>query len=168
MRTVEKLSVTLPRELAEKVRGKVATGEYASQSEIIRAALRLWQDREELKERKLADLREKIDRSLGIRIRRSTRLRPSPIWMSALASDEASLSPQCDRRSRGASQLHCAGRSRCGPALCGGHRSRCRLLSEQPYIGRERSKCGRGCAVSRFKDTSSSIGSSTIRLKSLA
>jgi antitoxin ParD1/3/4 len=64
MRTVEKLSVTLPRELAEKVRGKVATGEYASQSEIIRAALRLWQDREELKERKLADLREKIDRSL--------------------------------------------------------------------------------------------------------
>ncbi|HZA67929.1 MAG TPA: type II toxin-antitoxin system ParD family antitoxin [Geminicoccaceae bacterium] len=64
MQTVEKLSVTLPRELAEKVREKVAKGEYASQSALIRAALRLWQEREELKERRLADLRAKIDRSL--------------------------------------------------------------------------------------------------------
>jgi antitoxin ParD1/3/4 len=65
MQPVEKLSVTVPREVAEKVREKVAKGEYASQSDVIRAALRLWQESEELKERKLAGLREKIDRSLG-------------------------------------------------------------------------------------------------------
>ena len=65
MQPAEKLSVTLPRELAEKVREKVAKGEYASQSDVVRAALRLWQKSEELKERKLASLREKIDRSLS-------------------------------------------------------------------------------------------------------
>jgi len=64
MQPVEKLSVTLPRELAEKLREKVAKGEYASRSDVIRAALRLWQECEELKERKLVSLREKIDRSL--------------------------------------------------------------------------------------------------------
>jgi antitoxin ParD1/3/4 len=64
MQPVERLSVTLPRELAEKVREKVAKGDYASKSDVIRTALRLWQEREELKERKLTDLREKIDRSL--------------------------------------------------------------------------------------------------------
>jgi antitoxin ParD1/3/4 len=65
MRPVEKLSVNLPRELAEKVREKVAKGEYASQSDVIRAALRLWQESEELKEGKLARLRDKIGRSLS-------------------------------------------------------------------------------------------------------
>ena len=64
MQPVEELSVILPRDLAEKVREKVAKGEYASQSEVIRAALRLLQECDELKERKLADLRSKIDRSL--------------------------------------------------------------------------------------------------------
>lgn len=64
MQSIEKLSITLPRELAEKVRDKVAKGEYASQSDVVRAALRLWQEYEGLKERKLAALREKIDRSL--------------------------------------------------------------------------------------------------------
>ena len=64
MQPVEKLSVKLPRELAEKVREKVAKGEYASPGDVVRAALRLWQESEELKERKLTRLREKIDRSL--------------------------------------------------------------------------------------------------------
>lgn len=64
MQSVEKLSITLPRELAEKVREKVAKGEFASQSDVVRAALRLWQECEDLKERKLTALRKKIDRSL--------------------------------------------------------------------------------------------------------
>lgn len=50
MQPVEKLSVTLPRELAEKVRETVATGEYASQNDVIRAALCLCKECEQLKE----------------------------------------------------------------------------------------------------------------------
>jgi antitoxin ParD1/3/4 len=64
MQPIEKLSITLPRDLAEKVREKVATGEYASQTEVVRAGLRLWQECGNLKERKRTALREKIDRSL--------------------------------------------------------------------------------------------------------
>ena len=41
MRRTEQLSVTLPKEMAEWVRAKVASGEYASESEVIRDGLRL-------------------------------------------------------------------------------------------------------------------------------
>jgi antitoxin ParD1/3/4 len=64
MKSIEKLSITLPRELVENVLEKVAKGEYASQDDVVLAALRLWQQCEDLKERKRATLREKIDRSL--------------------------------------------------------------------------------------------------------
>lgn len=56
-------SVTLPREMVDKVREKVAAGEYLSNSALIRDALRLWQEREA--ERELAGIRDKIARSLN-------------------------------------------------------------------------------------------------------
>jgi antitoxin ParD1/3/4 len=65
MPTTEKLSITLPRDMAEMIRGKVQTGAYASNSEVIREALRLLQEQEKLKAQKLAWLREKVDRSLA-------------------------------------------------------------------------------------------------------
>jgi putative addiction module CopG family antidote len=40
MRTTKQMSVTLPHEMADMVRGKVASGEYASESEVIRDGLR--------------------------------------------------------------------------------------------------------------------------------
>ncbi len=40
MRTTQQLSITLPNEMAETVRAKVSTGEYASESEVIRDGLR--------------------------------------------------------------------------------------------------------------------------------
>lgn len=40
MRTTQQLSVTLPNEMAAQVRAKVASGEYASESEVIRDGLR--------------------------------------------------------------------------------------------------------------------------------
>lgn len=44
MRSTTQLSITLPNEMAEMVRAKVASGEYASESEVIRDGLRaLWQ-----------------------------------------------------------------------------------------------------------------------------
>ncbi|NMW59610.1 type II toxin-antitoxin system ParD family antitoxin [Mobiluncus mulieris] len=40
MRTTTQLSVTLPNEMAEAVKSRVASGEYASESEVIRDGLR--------------------------------------------------------------------------------------------------------------------------------
>lgn len=40
MRTTKQLSVTLPHEMADMVRAKVTSGEYASESEVIREGLR--------------------------------------------------------------------------------------------------------------------------------
>jgi antitoxin ParD1/3/4 len=41
MRSTQQFSVTLSHELAEMVRAKVQSGEYASESEVIREALRV-------------------------------------------------------------------------------------------------------------------------------
>lgn len=40
MRTTQQLSITLPNEMANVVKTKVQTGEYASESEVIRDGLR--------------------------------------------------------------------------------------------------------------------------------
>jgi antitoxin ParD1/3/4 len=56
----EKLSITLPSELAAMIRGKVQAGSYASNSEVIREALRLLQSQERAREAELTELRRKI------------------------------------------------------------------------------------------------------------
>ncbi|MDL2279903.1 type II toxin-antitoxin system ParD family antitoxin [Desulfovibrio sp. OttesenSCG-928-G11] len=40
MRTTQQFSITLPKEMASVVKAKVQTGEYASESEVIRDGLR--------------------------------------------------------------------------------------------------------------------------------
>ncbi|CAN7803621.1 MULTISPECIES: type II toxin-antitoxin system ParD family antitoxin [Paraburkholderia] len=40
MRSTQQFSITLPNEMAEAVRSKVAAGEYATESEVIRDGLR--------------------------------------------------------------------------------------------------------------------------------
>ena len=40
MRTTQQFSITLPNEMAETVKAKVASGEYATESEVIRDGLR--------------------------------------------------------------------------------------------------------------------------------
>jgi antitoxin ParD1/3/4 len=40
MRTTQALSITLPHDMAQMVKDKVASGEYASESEVIRDGLR--------------------------------------------------------------------------------------------------------------------------------
>lgn len=46
MRTTQQFSVTLPDEMARMVRGKVASGEYASESEVMRDGLRALEARD--------------------------------------------------------------------------------------------------------------------------
>ena len=40
MRSTQQFSITLPNEMAETVRARVASGEYATESEVIREGLR--------------------------------------------------------------------------------------------------------------------------------
>src|SRR3546814_8263004 len=68
MGAVRKLSIALTEELASEVDNAVATGDYASTSEVIRDALRLWRrDRDD-------------DRAEKLRLRR--------LWEEGLASGE--------------------------------------------------------------------------------
>jgi putative addiction module CopG family antidote len=46
MRSTQQLSVTLPNEMAQMVKTKVSSGEYASESEVIRDGLRALQARD--------------------------------------------------------------------------------------------------------------------------
>ncbi len=57
MRTTQQMSITLPNEMAEFVRGKVARGDYASDSEVLRDALRVLRERDRAVE---AWLREQV------------------------------------------------------------------------------------------------------------
>jgi antitoxin ParD1/3/4 len=56
MPTVEKLSIALPTEMAALVRRAVDAGEYSSNSEVVRDALRDWTHKRKLREQGLADL----------------------------------------------------------------------------------------------------------------
>ncbi len=55
MRTTKSLSVTLPFEMAEMVKAKVASGEYATESEVIRDGLRTLAARDAAVERWLKE-----------------------------------------------------------------------------------------------------------------
>jgi putative addiction module CopG family antidote len=57
MRTTQQMSITLPNEMADFVRDKVARGDYASDSEVLRDALRVLRERDRAVE---AWLREQI------------------------------------------------------------------------------------------------------------
>jgi len=51
VRTTRQMSITLPVEMAESVRARVASGDYASESEVIREGLRALEARDEAVER---------------------------------------------------------------------------------------------------------------------
>jgi putative addiction module CopG family antidote len=73
MRTTKQMSITLPNEMAEFVREKVARGDYASDSEVLRDALRVLRERDRAVEAWLRDqvvpaanaLRENPERALS-------------------------------------------------------------------------------------------------------
>jgi antitoxin ParD1/3/4 len=59
MADTEELSITVPAEVAESIREKVASGMFASSSDVVREAMQRWLHHEE-KERRLAVIRDKI------------------------------------------------------------------------------------------------------------
>ncbi|MGB3391430.1 MAG: type II toxin-antitoxin system ParD family antitoxin [Pseudaminobacter sp.] len=58
MASIEKVSVALSPELLEMVRDAVASGEYASASEVVREALREWRLRQPLRKAEVERLRK--------------------------------------------------------------------------------------------------------------
>jgi antitoxin ParD1/3/4 len=73
MPTIEKLSVALPSEMAALIRRAVDLGEYSSNSEVIRDALRDWTYKRNLREQGLAGIRKK--------------------WLEAVADNSDGLDP---------------------------------------------------------------------------
>ena len=65
MSEIERLTVTLPRDMAAVVKSAVAEGDYASISEVIRAALRDWKVKRALQLHELAALKADIDKGLA-------------------------------------------------------------------------------------------------------
>jgi antitoxin ParD1/3/4 len=63
MPTIEKLSIALPTEMVSLVRQAVDAGEYSSQSEVIRDALRAWTYRRNRRAHEIARLRDLVDQA---------------------------------------------------------------------------------------------------------
>ncbi|WP_027797367.1 ribbon-helix-helix domain-containing protein [Paraburkholderia acidipaludis] len=63
--TLERLTVTMPPEMAGAIRQAVEDGEYASTSEVVREALREWKTRRQLMLSELAELKAEIDQGLA-------------------------------------------------------------------------------------------------------
>ncbi len=60
----EKLSITLPPEMVDAIKSRVASGEFGSTSEVLRTAMRQWLRGEEEHEARLEAIRARIRRSL--------------------------------------------------------------------------------------------------------
>ena len=65
MAELERLTITLPAEMAAVARSAVEAGDYASTSEVVRAALRDWKTKRALQIEELAALRADIDAGLA-------------------------------------------------------------------------------------------------------
>ena len=65
MADIERLTITLPADMARLVKGAVDEGDYASSSEVIREALRDWKMKRQLRLGQLAELKVDIDRGLA-------------------------------------------------------------------------------------------------------
>lgn len=65
MAEIERLTITLPSEMAATVKSAVEGGDYASSSEVVREALRDWKMKRALQLQELAALKADIDKGLS-------------------------------------------------------------------------------------------------------
>jgi antitoxin ParD1/3/4 len=65
MAEIERLTITLPSEMAATVKSAVEAGDYASTSEVVREALRDWKLKRALQLHELAALKADIARGLA-------------------------------------------------------------------------------------------------------
>lgn len=60
----EKLSITLPTDMVKVIKERVEKGAYASTSEVLREAIRVWLRKEEEHSERMAAIRSRIHQSL--------------------------------------------------------------------------------------------------------
>lgn len=65
MAEIERLTITLPAEMATIVKSAVAKGDYAPASEVVREALRDWKMKRALRLQELASLKSDIEKGLA-------------------------------------------------------------------------------------------------------
>jgi antitoxin ParD1/3/4 len=65
MSKLERITVTMPEEMAAKLRAAVDAGEYATTSEVVREALRDWAADQERRAAALAELRAEVAKGLA-------------------------------------------------------------------------------------------------------
>jgi antitoxin ParD1/3/4 len=65
MADIERITITLPSDMAAIVRRAVEEGDYASTSEVVRAALRDWKMKRAVQLQELAALKADIDKGLA-------------------------------------------------------------------------------------------------------
>lgn len=64
MSDIQRLTITLPDDMATLVKSAVDEGNYASTSEVVREALRDWKEKRDLHAHKLRALKAEIDRGM--------------------------------------------------------------------------------------------------------
>ena len=65
MAGIERMTITLPTDMAALVKGAVEGGDYASSSEVVREALRDWKLKRALQLQELTALKADIDKGLA-------------------------------------------------------------------------------------------------------
>lgn len=65
MAEIERMTITLPAEMAGAVKDAVEGGDYASSSEVVREALRDWKMKRAVQAQELMVLKAEIDRGLA-------------------------------------------------------------------------------------------------------
>jgi antitoxin ParD1/3/4 len=65
MAEIQRLTITLPADMAAVIKGAVAGGDYATTSEVVREALRDWKLKRALQLQELAALKADIDKGLA-------------------------------------------------------------------------------------------------------
>ena len=61
MSDIERMTVALPAEMADTIRAAIEAGEYASTSDVVHDALRLWEDRRKVRAQSLVALKTAWD-----------------------------------------------------------------------------------------------------------
>ena len=65
MSEIERMTITLPATMASMVKGAVEQGDYASTSEVVRAALRDWKMKRALQQQEFESLKADINKGLA-------------------------------------------------------------------------------------------------------
>ena len=65
MSTIERMTITMPSDMAAVIKAAVETGDYASTSEVVRDALREWKMRRAIQLQEMTALKADIDKGLA-------------------------------------------------------------------------------------------------------